>query len=139
MPVIKSYIDQEKLGVKTNKGFYDYPNPEFSDPSFIYEENESEEIYSYLISAVILNALLLAANGIASIEEIDQAWIIGTFLSTGPFSLIKQMSIATLQSRLKKLIDTEIVTADNVEIIIAYIMTKFKPSKQRQEASTQPT
>ncbi len=32
---LKEMIDQKKLGVKTGKGFYTYPNPEFLKPDFL--------------------------------------------------------------------------------------------------------
>ena len=32
---LKDMIDRNELGVKTGKGFYTYPNPEYKDPSFL--------------------------------------------------------------------------------------------------------
>ncbi len=32
---VKKYVDRGHLGIKTKKGFYDYPNPKFRDPDFI--------------------------------------------------------------------------------------------------------
>jgi len=33
--LLKTYIDQGKLGEKTGEGFYTYPNPKYRDPSFL--------------------------------------------------------------------------------------------------------
>lgn len=33
--IIKSYIDQGKLGYKSGQGFYTYPSPEFAQPDFL--------------------------------------------------------------------------------------------------------
>ncbi len=35
---LKAMLDRNELGVKTGKGFYAYPNPEFSQPAFITGE-----------------------------------------------------------------------------------------------------
>jgi 3-hydroxybutyryl-CoA dehydrogenase len=32
---LKNMIDRNELGVKTGKGFYTYPNPEYKDPHFL--------------------------------------------------------------------------------------------------------
>ena len=32
---LKKMIEQNHLGVKTGKGFYTYPNPEFKNPKFL--------------------------------------------------------------------------------------------------------
>jgi 3-hydroxybutyryl-CoA dehydrogenase len=32
---LKDMIDRKKLGVKTGKGFYTYPDPEFTRPDFL--------------------------------------------------------------------------------------------------------
>jgi 3-hydroxybutyryl-CoA dehydrogenase len=32
---LKKMIERNELGVKTGKGFYTYPNPEYKDPDFL--------------------------------------------------------------------------------------------------------
>jgi 3-hydroxyacyl-CoA dehydrogenase len=34
-PALKRMVERNQLGVKTGKGFYTYPNPEFKDPKFL--------------------------------------------------------------------------------------------------------
>ncbi len=37
---LKAMVDRKELGVKTGKGFYTYPNPEYSSPGFIEGNDE---------------------------------------------------------------------------------------------------
>ena len=32
---LKAMVERKQLGVKTGKGFYTYPNPEFKNPNFL--------------------------------------------------------------------------------------------------------
>jgi 3-hydroxybutyryl-CoA dehydrogenase len=40
---LKQYVDQGRLGIKSGKGFYNYPNPSFSRPGFILGGDLTEE------------------------------------------------------------------------------------------------
>ncbi len=41
-PALKEMIDRNELGVKTGKGFYTYPNPEYKDPDFLTRSPRKE-------------------------------------------------------------------------------------------------
>lgn len=40
---LKQYIDRGHLGFKTKKGFYTYPNPAYSAPTFLSEGTDSRD------------------------------------------------------------------------------------------------
>ena len=35
LEALKAMLDRNELGVKTGKGFYTYPDPEYSEPGFL--------------------------------------------------------------------------------------------------------
>jgi hypothetical protein len=74
------------------KGFYQYPQPSYQSEGFIESSkgNRIDKSASLLCSALIQNALQLAANEIASPEVIDGAWKVGMSVSKGPFDLLKE-------------------------------------------------
>lgn len=43
MPLLTEMIAKGELGVKSGKGFYNYPNPSFQDPAFIVRARRVEE------------------------------------------------------------------------------------------------
>jgi len=40
---LKQYVDQGRFGIKSSKGFYNYPNPSFSSPDFLLGGDFNEE------------------------------------------------------------------------------------------------
>jgi 3-hydroxybutyryl-CoA dehydrogenase len=92
MALIQPYIDRQELGAKSMKGFYQYPQPSYQSEGFIESSkgNRIDKSASLLCSALIQNALQLAANEIASPEVIDGAWKVGMSVSKGPFDLLKE-------------------------------------------------
>jgi 3-hydroxyacyl-CoA dehydrogenase len=90
--LIKPYIDRQELGEKSKKGFYQHPQPSYQSEGFIESSkgDSLDKTISLLRSTLILNALQLAANEIASPEVIDGAWKSAMSVSKGPFELLKE-------------------------------------------------
>ncbi len=39
---LKTYVDQNRLGIRSEKGFYSYPNPDFAHPNFLSGKDDSD-------------------------------------------------------------------------------------------------
>ena len=90
---IKPYLDRGDLGMKSGKGFYTYPNPEYGQPAF-FESNTDVSIPHFaMTSALVQNGVLLAVKEVAEPSEIDRAWMAATKLDKGPFGILDQIGI----------------------------------------------
>jgi 3-hydroxybutyryl-CoA dehydrogenase len=48
-------------------------------------------LYQPLMLALVASAVLVAAAGVAEPEEIDRAWMVGTSLDKGPFTVLEEV------------------------------------------------
>jgi 3-hydroxybutyryl-CoA dehydrogenase len=119
--LLASMIDDGKLGTKSGEGFYRYPNPEFEADGFLSDVAEDSFAQSVLTSALVCNAILIAANDIADPSEIDRAWKVGMLLDAGPFEILKAMGKDTFLKMLHS--PASFVQAEDVGLIERYIGT----------------
>jgi len=91
LSLLGSLIEKGELGLKTGKGFYNYPNPEFENSDFLDDVADASYPHNVLTSALVSNAILLAANGVSDRTEIDRAWMVGMILDTGPFTILDEI------------------------------------------------
>jgi len=90
---ITPYLERGELGMKTGKGFYDYPNPAYGQPAFLEADSDVSIPHYAMTLALIQNGILLALKEVAEPEEIDRAWMAATSLDSGPFGILDQMGI----------------------------------------------
>jgi len=121
LPFIKPYIDKGTMGVKTGEGFYSYPDPAFKDLEFLNKEAETQFIYQRLSSALVVTGLLLAANGVAEPDDIDKAWIVGTFIETAPFAILKKMGVAAFKNALTYFVESGMILPEDALLIEEYL------------------
>ena len=86
-------VGRGQLGVKTGKGFYEYPNPAYAEEGFMHDLPATNWADFYLTSAWLQNAVMLAINGIADVRDIDRAWLAATGQSLGPFGMIDDLGL----------------------------------------------
>ncbi len=104
--LLESYLNKDEFGLKSNKGFYRYPDPVFQQPEFTKIEGKLSISHYAMTTSLISNAILLAANDVASPEEIDRAWTVGMTLDTGPFALLEHMGTDAYMNLLASFADT---------------------------------
>jgi 3-hydroxybutyryl-CoA dehydrogenase len=90
---LNPFVEQNTLGVKTGKGFYNYPKPSYQQPEFYQPKIDLTLIYNSLIGELILAAILIAEKQVATQETIDLAWTVATSLGKGPFEILQEMGV----------------------------------------------
>jgi 3-hydroxybutyryl-CoA dehydrogenase len=61
----------------------------------LHQENGGY-VFNAMISNLILTALNLASRGVASVQDIDRAWMGVTFMPVGPFGIMDQIGLRTV-------------------------------------------
>jgi enoyl-CoA hydratase/3-hydroxyacyl-CoA dehydrogenase len=92
---ITPYIENNTLGIKTAKGFYSYPEPEYQGENFLSGEKNLTGVHEVLSCILIENAIAITQNGVAEPSQIDRAWMVSMSLSKGPFGALDEMGIDT--------------------------------------------
>ncbi|MCP4749433.1 MAG: hypothetical protein GY866_00935 [Proteobacteria bacterium] len=90
------YIERGDLGMKTGKGFYTYPEPEFSRPEFISGHEENKEYSDAILSSFFSTALMLVIGEFATLEEVDRCWMLIHQCEFGPFGLMDRKGLDTV-------------------------------------------
>lgn len=93
LALLQPMIDKGELGMKSGRGFYQYPAPQYQQSDFLLQGVRLELVYNALLAALIGNAALVAAADVAERADIDRAWQTGTFLDTGPFAILAQLGV----------------------------------------------
>lgn len=88
---IVPYIDNDHLGVKTGRGFYQYPAPAYASEDFLTTDGDSAFLYLAMRNAVIESAIAIAHNGVATPAAIDDAWCFTMSVGKGPFELLDDL------------------------------------------------
>lgn len=91
-PMLEQAVEEERLGRKTDEGFYDY-----DDGGADYEDAAAREAVEHRLLAVMANEVAtLLADDVATTDAIDQAMGLGAGFPDGPVTLAEAAGLETL-------------------------------------------
>ncbi|WP_439100811.1 3-hydroxyacyl-CoA dehydrogenase NAD-binding domain-containing protein [Congregibacter sp.] len=120
---VTPYVEAGHLGVKTGRGFYNYPDPEYGRPGFCDTTSDLTLVYRILSSVLIANAICIAAAKVAPPSEIDRAWMLSFDLPRGPFGMLDAMGIETFLTGYLELVGQGVLPEQPAAKISRYLQT----------------
>jgi len=85
---LQPYIDGNDLGIKTGKGFYSYPNPEYKQENFDVDSDQCTRASDSLTCVLLVTAMSIVDKCVVNSSELDGAWKVGMQLADGPFEIL---------------------------------------------------
>ncbi len=98
-PVLVEKVENEELGKKTGKGFYDYENGGVEIPA----DAGSEEVERRLLAAMANEVAKLIGNDVADADAIDEAVKLGLGYPDGPAKMTDEYGLEALYETLDEL------------------------------------
>ena len=114
---LSSYIDKNKLGIKTGEGFLNHSNINISNDQYNYE-NIKQDLYIGIIEA----SLVLLSDGILEKDAINNAWTYGTNLQKGPFDILDEIGVERFKKLYQEWVDLEYISNKSYELVSDVIL-----------------
>ena len=121
LELLQPYVDRGDLGMKSGRGFYRYPNPAYQHPDFLEVDPDLTVVQQALDTALVGNAVLLAALEVADPKDIDRAWMVATSLDIGPFDILAQMGRPAFLQVLAAETEAGRFSSPNARMVEAYL------------------
>ena len=123
--MLRAHVDKGDLGAKTGRGFYTYPDPEFSLPEFLEAGEENRDASRFMVNGVLAAAMSLVAGGYGDIRDVDRSWMLTHSPEIGPFGMIDQKGLDVMLSELEQMpvLDESLLQerADTIAFLKAYV------------------
>jgi len=121
LDLLQPHVDRGELGMKSGRGFYNYPQPAYQRAGFVDEAADLSVAWAALAAAWIGNAVVLAALDVAEPADIDRAWTVGTHLDAGPFAVLEHMGRAAFLQLLAQQVAAGRFDAHKSRMVEAYL------------------
>lgn len=119
---LQPYLDRGDLGMKTGRGFYDYPEPEFQTPEFLANAQEDTALSAPMVNTVLATALTLVAEDYAEPRDVDKSWMLTHNPECGPFGTIDAIGLDVVRESL-------LLRAEQMEAIMGNPGTVYEMTK----------
>jgi 3-hydroxybutyryl-CoA dehydrogenase len=100
--LLRAHVDKGELGVKTGRGFYTYPDPEFREPEFLERGKENQDASRFLLNSVLASAMALVGGGYGDIRDVDRSWMLTHSPEIGPFGMIDRKGLDVMLAELEQ-------------------------------------
>lgn len=99
---LRPYVEKGHLGMKTGKGFYTYPDPDFQEPEFLSGKEEDKDLSRALAGSLVSEALMLVIEGYADINDVDRSWMLTHHSDRGPFGMMDRKGLDVVMQELEE-------------------------------------
>ncbi|MFD1589110.1 3-hydroxyacyl-CoA dehydrogenase NAD-binding domain-containing protein [Halorientalis brevis] len=101
-PMLEEKVENEELGKKTGKGFYDYEDGDGAD---VPTDEIREDVKERLLATMAKEVAYLVGDDVAPAADVDEATMLGAGFPDGPASLCDDYGLQTLADTLDELHD----------------------------------
>ena len=120
-------VGSGRLGMKSGRGFYSYPDPAYARPGFLDGHPATSGADYALTSAWTQNAVLIAANEVANPYDIDRAWIAATRQAKGPFAILDDIGLEKALTLFA--VTGPLAGMENIHKINGYLFAKLESGR----------